>query len=255
MNKEQMKNVLTKVQELEKILMRDLTDEEIAYLESHSSKDFLFDILGYSEKDLRSLQSIKDILSEYCTSVHKDFDEIDDALSIFDSDGEFTPYPITKSFFSNEDSKHNDVIEKALELVKKFQEEQEKPKIKIKEAEAPDTKGFVFPQDTKENLVNAIDPKWIVNLGDPELIIRIASSVLKDFMENSSEEIKEDTSNIFYGEIVDKIKDSVIQQKVLELTQLKELEIPDEEIRSEVLDYLYKHKYKVIQQDNKIKIL
>ena len=49
MNKEQMKNVLTKVQELEKILMRDLTDEEIAYLESHSSKDFLFDILGYWE--------------------------------------------------------------------------------------------------------------------------------------------------------------------------------------------------------------
>ena len=57
------------------------------------------------------------------------------------------------------------------------------------------------------------------------------------------------------GEIVDKIKDSVIQKKVLELAQLKELEIPDEEIRSEVLDYLYKHKYKVIQQDNKIKIL
>lgn len=255
MNKEQMKNVLNKVQELEKILMRDLTDEETKYLESHSSKDFLFDILGYTEKDLKSLQSIKDILSEYCTTpLGKEFDEVDDALSIFDSDGEFSPYPITKSLFNEEDPKHNDVIEQALQLVKKFQEEQKKPKIKIKEAEKTDGKGFEFPQDTEEPY-NTIDPKWLVYLGNPEQIIQIASSVLKDFMKDSSPELKEESSNMLYGEIVDKIKDAVVGQEVESLEHFKEISISDEEIRSEVLDYLYKNKYKVVQQDDKIRIL
>ena len=61
--------------------------------------------------------------------------------------------------------------------------------------------------------------------------------------------------NMLMGDISDMIKDAAIEKYVDIIDKNKEYTFDDEEIQSEVLDYLHKHKYKVIQQDNKIKIL
>ena len=61
--------------------------------------------------------------------------------------------------------------------------------------------------------------------------------------------------DMLMGDISDMIKDAAIEKYVSILDQDKEYTFDDEEIRSEVLDYLYKNKYKVVQQDNKIRIL
>jgi hypothetical protein len=57
------------------------------------------------------------------------------------------------------------------------------------------------------------------------------------------------------SEVVDQIKDAAVKHYADFLKEKSELELEDDEIRSEVLDYLYRHNYKVKTINNKISLV
>jgi len=83
MTKGQMKEVLEKIEALEKILMRELDEQEIEYLKDHSVNEFIYDVLEFDKEDLMVLLKVKKIISDWCTRPEEDFNNEKD-IDIFD---------------------------------------------------------------------------------------------------------------------------------------------------------------------------
>ena len=105
MTKGQMREVLTKVDTLEKLLMRELDDSELNYLLDHSVEEFLYDVLGFEKEELLVLKKIKKIISDWCTKPTTDVNTVNEDINLFFDTPEFEE---EKS--DNEQSNENEEI-------------------------------------------------------------------------------------------------------------------------------------------------
>lgn len=71
----EMSNVLKDVQLLEKDLMRDLTNEEIAAVINKGWEKFLAEDLKMDTDDFNALQKMREIISAFCTKDQDDYEE------------------------------------------------------------------------------------------------------------------------------------------------------------------------------------
>lgn len=290
MTKGQMREVLTKVDTLEKLLMRELDDSEVNYLLAHSVEEFLYDVLGFEKEDLLVLKKIKKIISDWCTKPVPDINTVNEDINLFFDTPEFEEEKSDINFFE-ETSKVNRKISGILSNILKDLETEKRnfvaksednAKIEItsnsenprefefegEETFSDEECGSPISEDevvSVENMLPECAKKWINNLTRNEIADAIdkATEVLVDDYikthncENSvidTKSLKLDEDEIA-GEIVDQIKDVAIKHYVSIIQREGELEFSDSEIQSEVLDYLYKHNYKVKSIDNKVSLI
>ena len=85
--------------------------------------------------------------------------------------------------------------------------------------------------------------KWLGFLSNDELknCIEVANLSLRHYVTDMSEEKTAENWDLFYGELFDTIKDKVVEKQAY-LVKNFNLEIADEEIKSEVDDYLKRNK-------------
>lgn len=290
MTKGQMKEVLTKVDTLEKLLMRELDDSEVNYLLDHSVEEFLYDVLGFEKEDLLVLKKIKKIISDWCTKPVPDINTVNEDINLFFDTPEFEEEKSDINFFE-ETSRVNRKISGILSNILKDLETEKRnfvaksednAKIEItsnsenprefefegEETFSDEECGSPISEDevvSVENMLPECAKKWINDLTRNEIADAIdkATEVLVDDYikthncENSvinTKSLKLDEDEIA-GEIVDQIKDVAIKHYVSIIQREGELEFSDSEIQSEVLDYLYKHDYKVKSIDNKVSLV
>lgn len=104
-----------------------------------------------------------------------------------------------------------------------------------------------FPKNTE---------KWFKRTNSTEVI-----QIAKEIISQTFEEIivdRLDSSEIrdgIIGEVVDKVKNLVILKYKYLLLSGKDIEIEDPEIKSEVIDYLFRNNYKIKITNNKIELL
>lgn len=290
MTKGQMKEVLSKVDTLERLLMRDLEDTEVNYLLDHSVDDFLYDVLGFEKEDLLVLKKIKKIISDWCTKPVSDVNAVNEDINLFFDTPEFEEEKSDINFFE-ETSRVNRKISGILSNILKDLEKEKRnfvaksennAKIEIT-SNSENPKEFEFEEDeifsdeecgnpisedevvSVENMLPECAKKWIVDLTRNEIadaIDKAAEILVDDYIkthncENSivdTKSLKLDDDEIA-SEIVDQIKDVAIKHYVSIIQKEGELEFSDSEIQSEVLDYLYKHNYKVKSIDNKVSLV
>lgn len=290
MTKGQMKEVLEKTETLEKILMRDLEESEINYLVDHSVNDFLYDILGFNKEDLLVLRKIKKSISDWCTRPDSEVNSINESANLFFENPEFEDEEVDLNFFEETTNRVNRKVSGILSNILSDLEKEkkdfvaktdDKDKIEIKSCsekpkefefdendEVPDECGNPISEDkivSIENLIPDCAKKWIVNLTQREIINAVDKAIeilTEDYIK------RQETSLEFKGlkslnfdedeiasEIVDQIKDVAINHYVAIIQQEGEYEFSDTEIQSEVLDYLYKHNYKVKSINNKVSLV
>lgn len=276
MNNELMKN-LEKVISLEKTLMRDLTEEELEYIKDHDVNDFFFDVLGFDEDDLAVLNKIRQLISDYCTRP-----QLEDENNLFSNE----VYDGSEPFVANENLRlHTYAVLKSIlnEIGKKSIATDDlsnmvvantKTKFDASDFDKPDK--FEFNDNTikdtvEENLNNRpvieIDKvlpesskKWLTGLEPDDILYAadraadvMASTLLsKEDLDLSTYEFNMDE---FISELVDQIKDVAISKYVQRIDNGETIEFNDEEIQSEVLEYLYDHNDKVKSINNKISAL
>ena len=85
--------------------------------------------------------------------------------------------------------------------------------------------------------------KWLGFLSNDELknCIEVANLSLRHYVTDMSEEKTAENWDLFYGELFDTIKDKVVEKQAY-LVKKFNFEIEDEEIKSEVDDYLKRNK-------------
>ena len=85
--------------------------------------------------------------------------------------------------------------------------------------------------------------KWLGFLSNDELknCVEVANLSLRHYVTDMSEEKTAENWDLFYGELFDTIKDKVVEKQAY-LVKNFNLEIEDEEIKSEVDDYLKRNK-------------
>ena len=85
--------------------------------------------------------------------------------------------------------------------------------------------------------------KWLGFLSNDELknCVEVANLSLRHYVTDMSEEKTAENWDLFYGELFDTIKDKVVEKQAY-LVKNFNLEIADEEIKSEVDDYLKRNK-------------
>lgn len=85
--------------------------------------------------------------------------------------------------------------------------------------------------------------KWLGFLSNDELknCVEEANLSLRQYITDTSEERTSENWDLFYGELFDTIKDKVIEKQAY-LVKNFNLEIEDEEIKSEIDDYLKRNK-------------
>ena len=93
-----------------------------------------------------------------------------------------------------------------------------------------------------QNLPNDCE-KWLGFLSNDELknCVEVANLSLRQYVTDMSEEKTAENWDLFYGELFDTIKDKVVEKQAY-LVKNFNLEIEDEEIKSEVDDYLKRNK-------------
>lgn len=93
-----------------------------------------------------------------------------------------------------------------------------------------------------QNLPNDCE-KWLGFLSNDELknCVEVANLSLRQYVTDMSEEKTAENWDLFYGELFDTIKDKVVEKQAY-LVKKFNLEIEDEEIKSEVDDYLKRNK-------------
>jgi hypothetical protein len=100
---------------------------------------------------------------------------------------------------------------------------------------------YIGKGDLRSNILNNLLPagadKWVGFLTNEELNICYATSI--KILEGVL--ITQDSWNLFCGELFDTIKDKVVEKQAY-LVKNFNLEIGDEEIKSEVDDYLKRNK-------------
>lgn len=292
MTKGQMKEVLEKVNALEKILMRDLEDREIEYLKDHTIYEFLYDILGLNKEDLLVLNHIRKVISNWFSEREEDsisYHSMENA-NLFEESGEFEDEKENINFFEETAPKvYKKTSEILASIIKELEKEQQKlcnrqNKMSINitsDSEKP--QNFEFDDnDTFDDLNETNDileedsvsikdaipesaKKWILDLTQQEIIDAIdeATNILVDDYINTHDlqgvEIDPNTLKLdedeAISEIVDQIKNVAIKHYVSIIEKNREFEFNDSEIQSEVLDYLYKNNYKVKSINNKVSLV
>ena len=268
MTKEQMKQAQEKIESLEKILMRDLDEDEINYLIEHSIEDFLYDILGFEEEDLQVLNRIRKIVSEYCTRPDNDHTS-DDVEDFFKEDGEFEDTPIGMDFFKERDMKRK-VSDVLSSIINELQLEK-KAHTLIQPIEKPSSKPLDGCDEENEiedsDIIRNLSEDEVVSIKDilPECakkwcdvlsvdtIIKVYNETVTEYKRFTKYSPSAEYIDYFIGDVVDRIKDAAILRYV-EILKKGPIEFNDEEIQSEVLDYLIKNKYKVKSINNKISL-
>ena len=93
-----------------------------------------------------------------------------------------------------------------------------------------------------QNLPNDCE-KWLGFLSNDELknCVEVANLSLRQYVTDMSEEKTAENWDLFYGELFDTIKDKVVEKQAY-LVKKFNLVIEDEEIKSEVDDYLKRNK-------------
>lgn len=276
-----MKQVQEKIETLEKILMRDLDDQEIEYLFDHSVNDFLFEVLGFDQDDLLVLLKIKKIISDWCTRPAGDIN-VDGDMNMFFDSGEFENEDVDINFFKDTNRRINRKVSDVLSSIigelqaeqRKYVAREEGANVEITSDSEPPTKEFEFDENDEvgdlseceinDDCINEIIPdgcqKWLKNVSEADIIAivnKAITDVANDYANNEAILSGEEDVNLdeLTGEVVDKIKDFVIKFIIDNLNKTGEMEFDDEEIQSEVLDYLYKHNYKVKSINNKVSLL
>lgn len=289
MTKGQMKEILDKVDSLEKILMRELDDTEVNYLLDHSVDDFLYDVLGFEKEDLLVLKKIKKIISDWCTKPVSDINTVNEDINLFFDTPEYEEEKTDINFFeetSRVNRKISSILSNILNDLEKERRNyvaktENKAKIEIT-SNSENPKDFEFGEETfsdeecgnpisDEEVVSVVNiipdcaKKWVSDLTHNEIadaIDKATDILVDDYIkthncENSIIDVKSLKLNEdeIASEIVDQIKDVAIQHYVSIIQREGEYEFSDEEIQSEVLDYLYKHDYKVKSINNKISLV
>lgn len=104
-----------------------------------------------------------------------------------------------------------------------------------------------FPKNTEE---------WFKRTNSTE-VVQIAKEIISQTFEEiivdrlDSSEIRDEV----IGEVVDKVKNLVILKYKYLLLSGEDIEIEDPEIKSEVIDYLFRNNYKIKITNNKIELL
>lgn len=292
MTKGQMKEVLEKVNTLEKILMRDLEDREVEYLKDHTIYEFLYDILGLNKEDLLVLSHIRKVISNWFSEREEDsvsYHSMENA-NLFEESGEFEDEKENINFFEETAPKvYKKTSEILASIIKELEKEQQKLCNRQNKMSINITSDSEKPQDFKfdendtfndlnetndileEDAVSIKDAipesakKWILDLTQQEIIdaINEATNILVDDYINTHDlqgvEIDYNTLKLdedeAISEIVDQIKNVAIKHYVSIIKKNREFEFNDSEIQSEVLDYLYKNDYKVKSINNKVSLV
>lgn len=290
MTKEQMKLVLDKVDTLEKLLMRNLDETEVNYLIEHSVDDFLYDILGFEKEDILVLMKFKKIISDWCTRPDIDVNTVKEDINLFYDTPEFEDETSDVNFFKETSTRINGKISNILSNIlddlekekRNYVVKENSPKLEVtsnsekpKEFEFSDEETFSdeecgnpISENEVVSVVNMIPDcakKWVSDLTHTEIVDAInkaTETLVDDYIKNHPELLViDDTSSIelnddeIASEIVDKIKDTAINHYVSIIQREGEFEFSDSEIQSEVLDYLYKHNYKVKSINNKVSLV
>lgn len=286
-----MREVLNKVDTLEKLLMRELDDTEVNYLLDHSTEEFLYDVLGFEKEDLLVLKKIKKIISDWCTKPITEVNAVNEDINLFYDTPEFEEEKSDINFFKETTSRVNRKISGILSNILEDLEKERKnfvakaenaSKVEItSNSESP--KDFEFGNEetfsdeecgnpisedevvSVANMIPECAKKWILDLTHNEIADAIdkATDILVDdyikthdcsntLIDTRSLKLNEDE---IASEIVDQIKDVAINHYVSIIQREGEFEFSDAEIQSEVLDYLYKHNYKVKSIDNKVSLI
>lgn len=287
MTKGQMKEVLEKVEALEKILMRELDEQEIEYLKDHSINEFIYDVLEFDKEDLMVLLKVKKIISDWCTRPEEDFNDTEENIDLFKDIDESLISEADINLFKETPHKVNNKVSQLLSTIISEFNDSIKPRriVKVTSAEKaqPISESFDFTDDSEipnefgeeineEDTVSIMDAvpenakKWAKDLSVQEInnALKNATDILiKDYLEKHPNieigtiyerdfQINDDE---MVSEVVDQIKDVAVRHYTDFLKEKSELELEDDEIRSEVLDYLYRHNYKVKTINNKISLV
>lgn len=302
MTKGQMKEILDKVDSLEKILMRELNEQEIEYLKDHSVNDFIYDVLEFDKEDLLALLKVQKIISDWCTKPEEDWNPND--LNLFDDLDLISESDI--KLFKESPHKVNERVSNLLATIISEFTDGIRPSMmtRVITAENLDSSDHCdfskfdeVPENecgneiSEEDTISVIDAvpenakKWTKDLSIQEItkaIDKASEIVVTDLSEEKFkkcepvlfanllpfkwgggtkmldlEDLKEhpELEDELISEVVDQIKDAAIQHYVELIQKEGEWEFCDEEIQSEVLDYLYKHDYKVKSINNKISLV
>lgn len=289
MTKGQMEEVLSKVNTLEKLLMRDLDEPEVNYLMDHSIDDFLYDILGFDHEDILVLARIQKIISDWCTRPDTDVNTVKEDINLFYDNPEFEDETSDVNFFKETTNRINGKISNILSNIlddlekekRNYVVKEDSPKLEVtsnsekpKEFEFSDEETFSdeecgspISENEVVSVVNMIPDcakKWVSDLTHTEIadaIDKATETLVDDYIKNHPKMSVIDTSSIelnddeIASEIVDKIKDTAINHYISIIQREGEFEFSDSEIQSEVLDYLYKHNYKVKSINNKVSLV
>ena len=120
--------------------------------------------------------------------------------------------------------------------------------------------GDVIEDDTTSiyDLIPENSKKWAEKLTIQEVMeaMDTAISVIADeYLNKGITDPDKIDQNEITGEWVDQIKDLAIEKFVQILNSGETIEFEDDEIQTEVLDYLYNHNYKVKSINNKVSLL
>ena len=285
MTKGQMKSVQNKITSLEKILMRDLDEQEVDYLTNHSVNEFLYEVLGFDQEDLLVLLRIKKIISDWCTRPAGEINTIEEDMNFFFDSNEFENEDVDINFFKDTSHRINRKVSDVLSsIIGELQNEQRKyvkkeegaNNIEITsnvetgpkefefdendEVEDDDFESDVIEDDTTSiyDLIPENSKKWAEKLTIQEVMeaMDTAISVIADeYLDKGITDPDKIDQNEITGEWVDQIKDLAIEKFVQILNSGETVEFEDEEIQAEVLDYLYNHNYKVKSINNKVSLL
>ena len=285
MTKGQMKSVQNKITSLEKILMRDLDEQEVDYLTNHSVNEVLYEVLGFDQADLLVLLRIKKIISDWCTRPAGEINTIEEDMNFFFDSNEFENEDVDINFFKDTSHRINRKVSDVLSsIIGELQNEQRKyvkkeegaNNIEITsnvetgpkefefdendEVKDDDFEGDVIEDDTTSiyDLIPDNSKKWAEKLTIQEVMeaMDTAISVIADeYLDKGITDPDKIDQNEITGEWVDQIKDLAIEKFVQILNSGETVEFEDEEIQAEVLDYLYNHNYKVKSINNKVSLL
>lgn len=282
MNKEQMLMLQNKITHLEKMLMRDLNDQEVEYLNDHSVEEFFENRLGYDAEDITVLNKIRGIISKWCTqscwrpseealtndedfftetnASGKESEKINDSLDFFDQ----TKYldqkvkDTLKTILSNLENKSSSIfvvnrgvvplisVSPTFEKSAQTDFNLEEPKA---DTDCPEEE-LVNPKITQFNWEDYFPSnarKWL------------EFATFDEFKYQLDKRIKFPCALTAFdaavGDILDYFKDLHIKSLIIMLEYNKYLTINDKEIKSEVIDYLFRNNYKIKITNNKIELL
>ena len=210
------KTTIKTLQELSNTLMRDLTQEELNIILDKGVDYFINEELGMNKAEFDALKKIKDIISAYCTKSQADFDnELEGDITI--------PYYALKSIVNAMEDKMKGTVE---EKEKKSEVWGENPASECIKTE--DSSNKTKAQELCD-LLNKI-PESIHNWVECYVKYVTDHKTVLDVLKSDHSGYTEDER---IGDIVDAIKDAVIDACISKLKAEGEIEL-DPEIMSEV---------------------